>query len=403
MGTTLFNLLSDNNMHIITAVELEEHDKVVVLRKRDSEWDVLANGLEKIMGPERPVEFVYYKQTIEVADILSTFDRATTLVNVSHGQSRERAVLCWAAAYLGYESIYLSYSEKTSYRLNPKNGQELNKNGAKQRAMLGGIASMVDFIEVSPVDFPEMDIHRIIDTTGGNIIQTNSDLYSSREVNVMLDVFFTANYYVKVRHWLKQTWRYITDGVDRNYLGVKTDGLSNFDRGNLYKFFRELERRNCIKKLESESGRLVFQCISSEFRRFITQSGSWLEALTYKTLKEMPNIDDIEGGVQYMWDAGRPDLMNELDVLASKNSRLILISCKDTRNIDTPMLNEIEIYSNNLGGRNALKILIVTTDEPIEGAKARAEEMDIHIIGFSGDIKAFKRDLDRIINFSNMM
>lgn len=393
MGTTLFNLLSDNNMHILTAAELEEHDRVVVLRKHGVEWDSMAHSLSKVMGTGRPIEFIHYNESIEVADILATFDKNTTLVNVSHGQSRERAILGWAAAYMGFDAIYLSYSEKTSYRLNAK-------SCAKEGAFLGENTKnkMVSFIEVSPVEFPEMDIHHIIDTTGGDIIQTNSELYSSKEVNIMLDVFFKDNYYIKVKHWLKQTWRYITDPADRVFLGIKTEGMGNFDRGNLYKFLRELERRNCIKALESESGRLVFKCLSGEFRRFITQSGSWLEALTFKTLKEMPNIDDIEGGVQYMWDAGRPDLVNELDVLASKDSRLILISCKDTRNIDTPMLNEIEIYSNNLGGRNALKILIVTTDGPLDGAKARAAEMDINIIEFNGDLRAFKRDLDRTIN-----
>ena len=397
MGTTLFNLLSDNNMHVITAAELEEHDRVVVLRKHGIEWDGMASSLSKAMGADRPIEFVFYNDSIEVADILATYDNATTLVNVSHGQSRERAILGWAAAYMGFDAIYLSYSEKTSYRLKGKRCEGDLEDKEKIPAE-NNATSMISFIEVSPVEFPEMDIHHIIDTTGGDIIQTNSGLYSSNEVNLMLEVFFKENYYIKVKHWLKQTWRYITEAGDRTFLGIKTDGMSNFDRGNLYKFLRELERRNCIKSLISENGRLTFKCHSGEFRRFITQSGSWLEALTFKTLKEMPNIDDIEGGVQYMWDAGRPDLVNELDVLASKDSRLILISCKDTRNIDTPMLNEIEIYSNNLGGRNALKILIVTTDGPLEGAKARAEEMGIYIIEFNGDLRGFKRDLDRVIN-----
>ena len=401
MKKTLINLLSDNNMHIITAVELEEHGRVVVLRKKGHGWDGLAKSLEKIMGEERPLEYVFYDESIEVADVLATFDPKNTIVNVSHGQSRERAVLGWAAAYLGFEAIYLSYSEKTMYRLNPYECQDrdLRDPSEKSRGEAGRVSGMVEFIEVTPVEFPEMDIEDIIDTTGGDIIQTNSELYSSKEVNLMLDVFFRENYYVKVKQWMKQTWRYITDTSDKCFLGVKTDGLSNFDRGNLFKFFRELERRNCIKNLKSEVGKLTFQCSSGEFRRFITQSGSWLEALTFRTLKEIPDVDDIEGGVQYMWDVGRPDLINELDVLASKESRLILISCKDTRNIDTPMLNEIEIYSANLGGGNALKILVVTTEDPLEGARARAKEMDIHIIEFNGDLRAFRRDLERIINF----
>ena len=119
-------------------------------------------------------------------------------------------------------------------------------------------------------------------------------------------------------------------------------------------------------------------------------AGSWLEALTYSCIKEIKEVNNAISGMLFVWEE-EIQVQNELDVVASVNSHLVCISCKDTDKYDVEQLNELEVYSEHLGGRKVTKIL-VSTQKPERGEMIyqRAEEMGIKIVLFNGDVDCFK-------------
>lgn len=76
---------------------------------------------------------------------------------------------------------------------------------------------------------------------------------------------------------------------------------------------------------------------------------------------------------------------------------MICISCKDSNRYDEEALNELEVYSEKIGGEDAIKILVATDYPTKSSVMERAKEMGIHLVIVDEDIKEFKNKLIRII------
>ena len=90
-------------------------------------------------------------------------------------------------------------------------------------------------------------------------------------------------------------------------------------------------------------------------------------------------------------------MKNELDVVAIKNSILICISCKDTAKYDEIALNELNVYAEQLGGDNVVKILVATKNPLKHSVEERAKEMNIELVIYDGNKNAFEEKLRKII------
>ena len=102
--------------------------------------------------------------------------------------------------------------------------------------------------------------------------------------------------------------------------------------------------------------------------------------------------------MKFAWNREQDSVENELDVVFMRDNRLYCISCKDTSTYESAQLNELEVYSEQIGGQDSVKAL-VTTEEPRKSTVMdRAEEMGIEIIILNGDIEKFKRDLLKLFN-----
>ena len=100
----------------------------------------------------------------------------------------------------------------------------------------------------------------------------------------------------------------------------------------------------------------------------------------------------------FLWNDKSKVVRNELDVVAVKDSIVICISCKDSDKYNENTLNELDVYSNKIGGKNVYKIL-VATKEPIKpSVKDRAKEMGISIIIFDGKEEKFKNQIKKVIS-----
>lgn len=130
---------------------------------------------------------------------------------------------------------------------------------------------------------------------------------------------------------------------------------------------------------------------------FIFKSGTWLEVLTTLVVQSIEDIDEVKSGLTFYWGDDLKRVRNELDVVAIRDSVLICISCKDSDKYDEDALNELQVYSERLGGRNAIKILVATKQPVKKTVLDRAKEMNINIVILDKNIDIFKKVLIDLI------
>jgi len=73
------------------------------------------------------------------------------------------------------------------------------------------------------------------------------------------------------------------------------------------------------------------------------------------------------------------------------------VSCKDSEKYDEDALNELEVYSNKIGGEDVVKILVATKLPLKTTIMDRAREMNINIVVLNNNIEKFKEELINII------
>ena len=98
-----------------------------------------------------------------------------------------------------------------------------------------------------------------------------------------------------------------------------------------------------------------------------------------------------------MWDNEQIHVKNEIDVLASVDSKLVYISCKDTSRYGIDALNELDVYGKQIGGEEVIKILVATKEPFKRSGLLRAKEMGIDIVIFDGNVEELKKKLIKLI------
>jgi hypothetical protein len=122
---------------------------------------------------------------------------------------------------------------------------------------------------------------------------------------------------------------------------------------------QELNRLNLVTNLRLKGRHVEFRYADQTAKMMLFSLGLWLEYHVYETIVRLQeqgvlHTDDLRAGVVLNWDAAEPSehpVVNEIDVMVTKGSKLFCISCKAGDIKDTAkVLNEIELYSRRLGG-----------------------------------------------------
>lgn len=116
---------------------------------------------------------------------------------------------------------------------------------------------------------------------------------------------------------------------------------------------------------------------NAEHTRFLC--GHWLEEYTWE-LAESSGLDYVECGVEISWG----NAINELDVLAVHNNRLLLIECKTTNFADKKqnpnnILYKINSIGESLRGLFGQKVLL-SASQPAPAMYERAKTQGIKIL-----------------------
>ncbi|MGL5243707.1 MAG: Card1-like endonuclease domain-containing protein, partial [Sarcina sp.] len=189
---------------------------------------------------------------------------------------------------------------------------------------------------------------------------------------------------------------FIHDDSNPNFMKIDFQILDKEEKSLLHKCLEFLNDKKQIKYKE-ENGYIKIYFLSNFIKGFIFKSGTWLEVLTKYIVEKIDVIDDVKSGVLFLWNDEQTRVKNELDVVAIKDSVLICISCKDSKKYDEVALNELDVYGEQLGGDNVIKILVATKKPLKSSVIHRAKEMDINLVIFDGNISRFKENLKNII------
>ncbi|MDF2520426.1 MAG: hypothetical protein K0R84_1054 [Clostridia bacterium] len=244
----------------------------------------------------------------------------------------------------------------------------------------------------------ELSVEDLVCSTGAEILKNSVELYDREEFKSLVD-YMIGNYdaWKQVKEILRNTRLVKQFEQDHLQIEIITGGLKQNQIKHLDEFLSELLRKNVIKQYRLKYDHAHFSFTSREAKTFIMMAGCWLEALTYRYIKEAKDVKDAISGMLFVWDEA-VKVHNELDVVAAVGSHLVCVSCKDTGNYDVNELNELQVYADHLGGNRVTKILVSTErPERKEMTYQRAGEMGIHIVIFDGDATKFRNKLHSIL------
>jgi hypothetical protein len=373
---TLINIIGKYNHYSILAALNFKPEKIVFIRleedKKSCENAIacIANRLPHAMMIEHIVKD---QSTAAISEVFNKYDSEDTFFNLSGG-SKLMSLLAFKAT-LGSKAAAIYIDNDSGKILSLKNDVE----------------------ELCPIN-TELTVEDMVFSTGAEIMKHSTDIFNKEEYRNLVE-FMINNY---------DMWKYVKSILRNSHLvkqfvmqplfiEIITDSLSYIQRKALEKFLKELLERKFITDYELYYDHIEFNLSSREAKSFIMCAGSWLEALTYRCIKEMKEVNDAVSGMFFVWDE-EVEVHNELDVVAAIDSHLVCISCKDTGKYDVEDLNELEVYADHFGGRKVTRIL-VSTQSPERGEMTfqRAEEMGINIVLFNGDMDSFKDKLHRLL------
>ncbi|MDF2610912.1 MAG: hypothetical protein K0R92_2386 [Lachnospiraceae bacterium] len=169
-------------------------------------------------------------------------------------------------------------------------------------------------------------------------------------------------------------------------------------------FLRYAEKLGFITELKM--GKVIEYTFTSELaKQYLTTYGIWLELYVYLQAQKIKGISDVRLGAMIDWNAldGIRNVGNEIDVVISKDSRPIFISCKLT-NANAAAVNEIIVNMRRVGGPRGKGILVTFSDikKDNSGVYQRAASTGIRVLDksdlLSGEFgDRLKRTVDEVL------
>ncbi len=381
MYKVLINLLSENNNDNLIPIMKFRPEVIVFIFKNKREDIETFNEIKKFLeermdGVKVVGEKIKGNSILVIEEIISKYKGQDSCVNLSGG-SRVMGIIASKCAHkYGIDNITMDIDNGFMLRSDGKQSLKLDK------------------------ELTDISIEDIIESTGGEILSENSFT-----IDILMK-YGIVNYIINNTDIWHEFTRIFADRkttISFSFLDKPLEMLIKWDRVKddikkiLIDFMDRLDRTGLINIFYNTEKSMRFKFRNIGLKKYFLTSGSWLESVVYSAFKDVKNADDIKSGVFFMWDDDAKDIRNELDVMASIDSKLICISCKDTSRFDEDDLNELHVYSERLGGKNVVKIL-VSTSESYKGTTVhRAREMNIRLIQFDGNMDRLVKNLRKAI------
>ncbi|HAT4141422.1 TPA: DUF1887 family protein [Clostridium perfringens] len=373
----IITILDEHNESSILLAEKLKPKEIIYLYKKDEELKVL-NSLRQFYLNKFPncnfSDEKLGKDTISsIEEIIKRMKSKNTAICLNQGNKKDILIMYTLALKHNIDGFFLDIPKEELLKLN------------------------LESVQCEKCNFVDLDVEDIIDSIGASIVVDSTEI---SEINIIENMtnYIASNLdlWKKYKIRLSDNSVFIHDESNPRSIKIDKELLSREEVMLLDKILNFLEENGQIKVKELE------QCLKVTFQNefikgFIFKSGTWLEVLTKNIIEEIKSIDDIKSGVLFLWNDKESRVKNELDVVAIKDSVLICVSCKDSKKYDEVALNELNVYSEQLGGENVIKILVATHPPIKSSISKRAKEMGINLVVFDGNKKSFKEELEKII------
>ncbi|MDK0736799.1 DUF1887 family CARF protein [Clostridium perfringens] len=373
----IITILDEHNESSILLAEKLKPKEIIYLYKKDEELKVL-NSLKQFYLNKFPncnfSDEKLGKDTISsIEEIIKKIKSKNVAICLNQGDKKDILIMYTIALKHNIDGFFLDIPKEELLKLN------------------------LESVQCKKCNFVDLDVEDIIDSIGASIVVDSTEISEINIVETMTNyIADNLDLWKKYKIRLSDKSVFIHDESNPRSIKIDKELLSREEVMLLDKILNFLEKNGQIKVKELE------QCLKVTFQNefikgFIFKSGTWLEVLTKNIIEEIKSIDDIKSGLLFLWNDKESRVKNELDVVAIKDSVLICVSCKDSKKYDEVALNELNVYSEQLGGENVIKILVATHPPIKSSISKRAKEMGINLVVFDGNKKAFKEELEKII------
>ncbi|MGL5379054.1 Card1-like endonuclease domain-containing protein [Clostridium sp.] len=372
----LINQVDDHNQGNILATQKFNPNEVVFIKSNEDESilkslrEYYKNNFPKVIFKEVSVNEA---DDSKLKNILDEHKSKKIIVNLTGGKRINSLILCNLCITNDIKSVYVDILNKTLYTFDKD-------------------------IEVLKEEFDDLEIEDVINASGGKIINHATTLCEKEDL-----IYLTKCIYKNLPLWHNHKQKlydaniFYHDYGNTSRVVIKTKALDIKDKKMIEAILKKLKELNGIKYKSIEDEQIEVNFLNEYLKAFIFKSGTWLEMATNIMINEIKDVDEVKSGVIFLWNDDIRMIRNEVDVVAIKDSVPICISCKDSDKYNETALNELNVYSEKIGGEKVHKIL-VATKEPIKASvKERAKEMNIHLIIFDGDENKFKKHIQNII------
>lgn len=373
----IITILDEHNESSILLAEKLKSKEIIYLYKKDEELKVL-NSLRQFYLNKFPncnfSDEKLGKDTISsIEEIIKRMKSKNTAICLNQGDKKDILIMYTLALKHNIDGFFLDIPKEELLKLN------------------------LESVQCEKCNFVDLDVEDIIDSIGASIVVDSTEISEINIIETMTNyIASNLDLWKKYKIRLSDNSVFIHDESNPRSIKIDKELLSREEVMLLDKILNFLEENGQIKVKELE------QCLKVTFQNefikgFIFKSGTWLEVLTKNIIEEIKSIDDIKSGLLFLWNDKESRVKNELDVVAIKDSVLICVSCKDSKKYDEVALNELNVYSEQLGGENVIKILVATHPPIKSSISKRAKEMGINLVVFDGNKKSFKEELEKII------
>lgn len=375
----LINQLDEHNENSILATKKYKPKEVIYLyeKKDQSIMTALENYYKSNISNVIFKKIVLHEGHIEnIKNIINENKNKNILVNLTGGKRINSLLLLNFSIENNIKTIYIDYKGQIIYLI--------NKDSSSIRE-----------------EFEDLKIENIFKVAGGEIISDSTNLIDNEDIKILTKIIYkNLDVWHKYKQKLYDQKIFFHDYKDSKRVIIHLKELDDQEKYLLYKILEKLKELKGISYFKkNEIIEVLFQ--NEYLKPFIFKSGTWLEVATNILIEEIEEIDEVKSGVIFLWNKQEKKVKNEVDIVLVKDSVITCISCKDSSKYNEDTLNELDIYSNQIGGKEANKILVSTKLPEKASIKQRAKEMDIHLIIFDGNEQKFKEEIKKIIRKTN--
>ena len=185
-------------------------------------------------------------------------------------------------------------------------------------------------------------------------------------------------------HKRKNNKRWASFTKTMSFLNKRDESGNNWSiDDNTYKYLQELldDLKGIIEVGPKEKGKVRLELIDKKYLLLLTDTGVAFEYDTYYQMLDSGEFDDVDIRVNIDWN-GEPfnheDPNSELDVMATKDGRLISVSCKSGK-YDQQAIYEVKANAVKFGGQSCVAVLATDFDKRHPELVKKAEEIGVFL------------------------